>query len=635
MAARYDNFPVILETYRSCLKDVFDLPSLKEVLRRVEGRHIRVHAVRSPTPSPFASTLLFSYVAQFIYDGDAPVAERRAQVLSVDHAQLRELLGEAELRALFDQEVIDQTEARLQRLDARRVDHPDRLHDLLLELGDLRPDEIAARTREGIDPGALIRTLVEARRAIEVRVGGRAATRSRRGRGPPAGYAGGRAAAGATRRVSLEHPKDPWLDLVSRFARTHGPFAAKRVAERFGTGEAPVVAALERLVGQQRVVEGEFLPHGRGREWCDAEVLRTLKRISLARLRRQVEPVDQAALARFLVAWHGLDRRRRGLDGLLSVIEQLQGAPIPYSALETEILPARVEGYRPAMLDELCAAGEVVWRGLEPIGPHDGRVALYLSDRFGALAPPRGRAEGPRVDEVREVFARSGALFFADLSTKTGAFVHDLVFALWALVFAGELTNDTLQPLRALVATGSGASARRVPSRRTFRSRRLGPPGTEGRWSLLSDPRGRRGDRDRPPRGPRPATSRTPRGTHPRSRPCREPARRLFVGLRGAERDGRGGTRATRILRRGPRRDAVCLAGSGRTPPPSAGGAPRGVRTASGLGSSPRRTPPIRTEQPWRGPHRRGVARSEPRARKSFCTTDGCEDIWGGRSGPS
>lgn len=488
VAARYDTFPVILETYRSCLQDIFDLPSLKEVLRRVEGRHIRVHAVRSRTPSPFASALLFSYVAQFIYDSDAPLAERRAQILSVDHAQLRELLGEAELRALFDREVIDQTEARLQRLDLRRVDHPDALHDLLLALGDLRPDEVAVRTSAGVDPTELVRTLVDARRAVPVRIAGelRIAAAEDAGRlrdalgvVPPAGLPA----------AFLEPVPDPWLDLVSRFARTHGPFTAARAAGRFGTGEAPVVAALERLALQRRVVEGEFLPEGRGREWCDAEVLKTLKRIALARLRRQVEPVDPAALARFLVEWHGLDRRRRGLDGLLSAVEQLQGAPVPYSALETEILPARVAGYRPSMLDELCAAGEVMWRGFEPIGPHDGRIALYLPDHFAALAPPRGCAEGPKVDEVREVFNHSGALFFADLSAKTGVFVHDLAAALWALVFSGELTNDTLQPLRALVATGSGAAARRVPRQRTFRSRRLGPPGTEGRWSLLADPR--------------------------------------------------------------------------------------------------------------------------------------------------
>jgi ATP-dependent Lhr-like helicase len=463
---------------------VFDLPGLVEILRRVATRRLRVVTVDSRTPSPFAASLLFSYVANFIYDGDAPLAERRAQALSVDQAQLRELLGEAELRELLDARAIEELERTLQRLEGRPVSNPDGLHDLLLSLGDLTEEEIRLRVSPPDAAAIWLRRLVAERRVIPVTIAGErryaaaedaARLRDALGVPPPPGLPD----------AFLESVADPLGDLVSRWARTHGPFRAEDLAARLGLPLAPVRAALVRLSEEERVVEGDFLPGGRAREWCDAGVLKLLKRRSLAKLRREIEPVEPPAFARFLLEWQNVTRPRAGLDALLSVIEQLQGAAVPASVLETEVLPARLSGYKPADLDLLCAAGEVLWRGVSPIGPHDGRVALYLPDRYRLLAPPPGAAEGDLAGKLRDLLARRGALFFSDLVAETKAFPRELVDVLWDLVWAGEATNDTLAPLRSYVRGPAARAGRRQFRGRSFRSRRAGPPGSEGRWSLL------------------------------------------------------------------------------------------------------------------------------------------------------
>ena len=486
VASRYGSFPLLLETYRECLRDVFDLPALQEVLRKVQQRAVRVVPVETRTPSPFASSLLFSYVANFIYDADAPAAERRAQALSVDQTQLRELLGEAELRELLDADALEQHERIAQRLErpARGVDG---LHDLLLQLGDLTLGEIRARF-EGEPPLA---SLAEQRRAFEFPLGGEkhwvaaedaARVRDALGVPPPPGLP----------RELLEPVKDPLGDLVSRWARTHGPFHEADLAQRWGVGVAVIRAALERLAEQERVVEGEFLPGGRGREWIDAEVLKALKRRSLAKLRQQVEPVEPAALARFLADWQGIARPRRGLDALLGAVEQLQGAPLVASSLEREVLPARIERMRPGDLDVLFSAGELIWRGVGPIGSRDGRIALYLTDHYRLLAPPPVRAEGELCEKLRVELRKRGASFFADLVAATGAFPADLLKALWDMVWAGEVTNDTLAPLRSYMRAAATQREQRLERRMgaPFRSRRVTAPGSEGRWSLLAEPSG-------------------------------------------------------------------------------------------------------------------------------------------------
>ena len=504
VASRYPAFPILLETYRECLRDVFDLPGLVALARRVRRREVRLVTVDTQVPSPFSGSLLFGYVANYLYDGDAPLAERRAQALTVDQAQLRELLGEAELREIIDRAALAEIELTLQCLDdARRATGPDRLHDLLLRLGDLTLDEISARVRPGPEgeAGATARdwldVLLRERRAIEVVVAGeeRLAAAEDAGRlrdalgvAPPPGLP----------EAFVEPVPAALREVVARYARTHGPFGVAEVARRYGLGEAAIVGVLADLQQEGRVLEGEFRPGGSGREWCGENVLATLRRRSLAALRKQVEPVEVEALARFLVEWQGADRgskarpadRRGGPDALLDVIEQLQGAVFPASILERDVLAARLPAYRPEDLDTLTAAGEVVWVGVGPLGERDGRVALFLADslplllRAGTDAP-----NGSLHERLREQLARRGAAFFGELlEAAGGGLARPVLDALWDLAWAGEVTNDTPEALRAFLATRAARSERRSRIG-AFRSRRRLPPSAVGRWSLVPAPR--------------------------------------------------------------------------------------------------------------------------------------------------
>ena len=285
VASRYPSFPMLLEAYRECMRDVFDMPAFVETLREISARNIRVHVADTRTPSPFASSLLFSYVANYIYDGDAPLAERRAQALSIDQDQLRELLGDADLRELLDADAIAEVEEQLQSLtDAMRARSADGMHDLLLRLGDLTREELARRCvsadlLKGLD------RLLRAKRLLEVKIAGEkrliavedgARYRDALGVPLPPGVP-----------TSLLAPVTaPVLELVRRYARTHGPFTLSEVSARFGLGAPQVESALRSLMVDGRVVEGGFRPGGVHREWCDAEVLRSIRRKSLARLRK-------------------------------------------------------------------------------------------------------------------------------------------------------------------------------------------------------------------------------------------------------------------------------------------------------------------------------------------------------------
>jgi ATP-dependent Lhr-like helicase len=486
VAARFGSFPIVLEAYRECLRDVFDLPALVELMTRVRSRSIRVATVDVQKPSPFAASLLFGYVATYLYDGDAPLAERRAQALAVDQDELRDLLGEGELRELMDADALVAIEHDLQCLEERvRARSADAVHDRLLRLGDLSDEEIDLRSAEGIGRSAA-QSLVASFRAVRIGIGGEPrliavedAARYRDGLGAPLPP--------GLPDALLEPVADPLGDLIRRYARTHGPFAEADAARRFGLGTAVVRETLVRLADTGRVVEGEFRPGGHGREWCDAEVLRALRRRSLAVLRRQVEPVAPEVFGRFLIGWHGVSRPRHGLDALLDIVEQLQGVPLVASVLDRDILPARIADYDPALADTLLASGEVVWRGVEPLGDRDGRVALYLTDHAAALVPLTDEAGQAALDarEARIVawLSAHGASFFGALHDAAGGgFPQESVDALWSLVWKGLVTNDTLQPLRAYTA---GPERARRPSRATpFRSRRLVPPSAEGRWSL-------------------------------------------------------------------------------------------------------------------------------------------------------
>jgi ATP-dependent Lhr-like helicase len=484
VASRFGSFPALLETYRELMRDHFDMPALVDTLRRIGQRTLRVTTIDSKTPSPFAASLLFSYVANYIYDGDAPLAERRAQALSVDQAQLRELLGDAELRELLSPEALEETEGQLQHLDERyKARHADALHDLLIRIGDLSADEIAARSAMP-DTAAAIELLERSRRIVALPI---AATRRYVAVEDVARY---RDALGVPLppglpEALLEPVRDPTGDLALRYARSHGPFTSHDLASRYGLGVAMVEIVLKRLTASERLIEGEFRPGGSEREWIDGDVLRSLRRRSLARLRQEVEPVTPDALGRLLVAWHGIGSRRRGLEALLDAIEQLQGAAIPASILETQVLPARVDDYQTSMLDTLMAAGEVVWTGVEPLGERDGRIALYLTDHAARLRPPSSGAppaiEG-RAAEILDFLGRHGASFFATIHDGTGGgFPQETVDALWTLVWAGRVSNDTLHPLRAYTRTDQSRRRARKPAPTAFRSRRLAPPKAGGR----------------------------------------------------------------------------------------------------------------------------------------------------------
>src|SRR6201994_3110567 len=294
-------------------------------------------------------------------------------------------------------------------------------------------------------------------------------------------------------KALLEPVAQPVMELVRRYARTHGPFTQGEVAKRFGLDAKQVDTALHRLLLDGGIVEGGCRPGGVHREWCDAEVLRLIRRKSLARLRKEVEPVEQQMLARLNTHWQGVLQRRRGLDSLLDSIENLQGAPLPASLVESAILPARLANYEPEQLDTLIAAGEVVWIGLDPLGEHDGRIALYLGDRLTALLPPQrqnvlaGTPLSPREDALLAQLTRSGASFFAQLhEAMGGGYPGETLDALWSLVWRGLITNDTFHALRAYTARPSSA---RQPKRQhnlpSYRSRRTTPPSAQGRWSLV------------------------------------------------------------------------------------------------------------------------------------------------------
>jgi ATP-dependent helicase Lhr and Lhr-like helicase len=498
-ASAYPSFPIVLEAYRECLRDIFDMPALLEVLRDIRRRSIRTVAVNTRTPSPFAASLLFNYVANFIYEGDAPLAERRAQALAVDQTQLRELLGEVELRELLDPDALDTLELQLQHLtDERKARHPDALHDLLISLGDLTYEEVLARCASGVGGqgpgdgegrGQWLEALHEQRRVIRLGIAGESrfvaaedAGRYRDALGipPPPGLPA----------AFLEFVRDPLGDLVARYARTHGPFRAEDAAARFGIGVGPVLDVLTRLEASGRVVQGEFRPGGSGREWCDAGVLRALRQKSLARLRQEVEPVEQAALGRLYVAWQRVGGRGRGPDALAEVIGQLQGAAIPASDLERRVLPARMAEYDPHDLDTLTASGSVIWAGCEALGERDGRVSLYLAEHAALLLPERaGSPDGPLHGRIREHLGTRGASFFPQiLQACGGGFFQEVVDALWDLVWAGEITNDTLQPLRAFLHPRRQPSRGRLTGYRGagMRTRALLPPEVAGRWSLVS-----------------------------------------------------------------------------------------------------------------------------------------------------
>ncbi|MGW3041292.1 ATP-dependent helicase [Kitasatospora sp. NPDC001159] len=503
VASEYGSFPIVLEAVRECLQDVFDVPGLVELMGDLESRAVRLVEVTTPEPSPFARSLLFGYVAQFLYEGDSPLAERRAAALSLDSRLLSELLGQAELSELLDPQVLAELEAELQRLTPeRRIKDAEGVADALRLLGPLTEAELTAR---GAEPLWALE-LEAARRVIQVRISGEQrwaaiedAGRLRDALGTPLPV--------GVPEAFTEPVKDPLGDLLARHARTHGPFTAAEAGVRYGLGTAVVTGTLHRLTAAGRLVQGQFRPaeSHTAPEWCDAEVLRRLRRRSLAALRQEVEPVPPRALAAFLPQWqHLAGHRLRGPDGLLRVVEQLQGTALPASALEKLILPARLTDYSPGLLDELTAAGEIGWCGAGALPGKDGWLSLHLAENAHLLRPePVPPALTPVHSALMQALAGGYGLFFRQLVQQLPEDTPEpeVVEALWDLVWAGYVTNDTLAPLRALLGSGrtAGATAHRAP-RATPRGRyggagrafgrvggalRGGPPTVAGRWSLL------------------------------------------------------------------------------------------------------------------------------------------------------
>ena len=504
VARDHPTFPILLETARECLQDVYDLPALTLVTRQLASREIQIAEVTTQKASPFAQNLLFGYVAAFLYEGDTPLAERRAAALSLDPTLLAELLGRADLRELLDPDVIAQTEAELQRLaDDRRVKDAEGVADLVRVLGPLSTAEIASRsTDESVDQAhEWLQLLQDARRVIEVQVAGEArwaavedAARLRDALGTvvPLGVPA----------AHLESVADPLTDLISRFARTHGPFTAADVAQRFGLGTAVTTQVLRRLARDGRLTEGEFLPTAgasHDTEWVEPGVLRRLRSRSLAAARQQVEPVDTTAFASFLPSWQGVGGSLRGVDGVLATVDQLAGVALPASAWESLVLPARVRDYQPAMLDELTSAGEIIWSGAGTLAGNDGWVQLHPADLVLARTQP---IEADTL-EARALAALTGtgAFLFRQLSAAVATeqdeapLDSDLATALWNLVWAGHVSNDTYAPVRTVVGRGgTHRNTRPAPRARLHgrgrgpRSALQGPPTATGRWFALDTP---------------------------------------------------------------------------------------------------------------------------------------------------
>jgi ATP-dependent helicase Lhr and Lhr-like helicase len=501
VASKYGSFPIVLEAVRECLQDVYDVPALVELMRDIESRRIRVVEVQTATPSAFARSLLFGYVAAFVYEGDSPLAERKAAALALDPTLLGELLGRTELRDLLDADVVDETERELQRLTADRLTrNAEGVADLVRLLGPLSSAEIGQRSVPGSPVADWLDGLRGSRRLVTVRIAG-------------AEYAAAvedvgrlRDALGVPVPVGVpdaftEPVADPLGDLLARFARTHGPFTTGDVAARFGLGQAVAHDALTRLSSLGRVAKGEFRPGGHGTEWCDAEVLRRLRRRSLAAARKEVEPVPPAALGRFLPAWQNVASRLRGVDGVLAVVEQLAGCAVPASALEPFVLGNRLVGYSPSMLDELTSAGEVIWAGGGALPGTDGWVSLHVADTAAlTLADPVDVDLSELHSDVLRVLAGGGGYFFRQLSDAVSSTNDEaLTSVLWDLVWAGHLTNDTIAPLRARLhgrgthrprptaprARVAGRPPARLSAvRRPTMPARTGPPSVAGRWSL-------------------------------------------------------------------------------------------------------------------------------------------------------
>ncbi len=599
VASQYGTFPVVLETIRECLQDVFDVPGLVALMRDLASRRIRLVEVETPTASPFSKSLLFRYIGAFMYEGDAPLAERRAQALALDSALLAELLGQPELRELLDPMVVEEAERELQRLAPGRTGRDaEAVADMLRALGPLTTAEVEQRAADPDHAAQWLAGLAGQRRILELRIAGEPRWSAIEDCGRLRDALGVALPPGIPDAFT-EPVADPLRDLVLRHARTHGPFSATAVAERYGLGVAVVTSALHRLAAEGVVSEGDFHPSG-GTSWCEAGVLRMLRRRCLAKLRKEVEPAPPAAYAAFLPAWQHAakaapaDGRQRParVDAVYDVIDQLAGAAIPASALETLVLPGRVPGYSPALLDELTAAGEVSWSGAGALPGGDGWIVLAPAAAAPLLLPdPAEITMTPVHQAVLDALDGGGALFFRAIADRVFASLpadaarstdREVASAIWDLVWAGRLTNDTLAPLRTVLGSGRPV-APAADGSGTSPARAYGRPGggpvpatrlrARGAAVQVRAAHGQRplvraaasGVRSHPAAArPGAGAARTARHPDPRRGGGRARQRRIRRALPGAARAGGGRSVPPRLLRRGSRRGPVRAAGRGR-----------------------------------------------------------------------
>ena len=504
VASGYSSFPIILETVRECLQDVYDVPALRDLLTALRDGRVQVHETATEHPSPFAQSLLFGYVASFLYEGDSPLAERRAQALTLDTSLLAELLGTPELRDLLDLEAVLEVEAEAQRLTpSTRARDAEDTADLLRLLGPLSDEEAAARA---IEP-AWLDSLCSDRRALRLRIGGGDRTAAIEDAGRLRDALGVALPVGIP-EAFLSAMDDPLGDVVSRYARTHGPFTDDDVAGALALAPAVARDVLVRLTAAGRLVRGEFRPGGSRTEYCDPEILRRIRRRSIARLRKEIEPVAPARFAAFLPDWQRVspDGSRpvlRGVDGCFEVVEQLAGTALPASTWQRAVFAARVADFHVGMIDELTSSGDVTWWGAGALTAGDGIVSMAPADRASALRPaPADEAVGPVEQAVLGALAGGGAYFFRDVADRVSTAIGGttdahVTEALWTLVWSGRVTNDTWAALRARTHAGPVATRARGPRRRPSLPARSGPPAAAGRWSLLPDSAANPADRAR------------------------------------------------------------------------------------------------------------------------------------------
>jgi ATP-dependent helicase Lhr and Lhr-like helicase len=479
---RYPAFPILLETYREALRDVFDVPSLKDVLRAIRMRAIHVREIETRTASPFARSLVFAYVTAYMYEQDSPLAERRAQALTVDKNLLAELIGPAELRELISPEAMAEVEAGLQRTaDDRRARDADELHDILRRLGDLSMAEI--RERSASDPSVWCEELRLSAQAGETMIAGESRWiaaedaglyRDALGAMPPLGMPS----------AFLDETERSLEQLVARFARNHGPFVASDPARRYGLRVAQVEPILRAMEREGTLVRGDIRPGGTEQDYCQIEVLRRIKRETLARLRNEVAAAHPSALAAFLPQWQGIGSRDLSPDRLRDALAQIEGVALPWSELIDVLLPQRVSGFTIDRLDMLCAAGTIVWVGRGSLGPRDGRVAIYLRENAPLLLDPvaEGPTEGISTGEIHErilqFLGERGASFQTEIADTVRRACPgsgtEFEGALWDLVWAGRITNDTFMPLQDFRWPARRAGARAKG--------RLRAPVGGGRW---------------------------------------------------------------------------------------------------------------------------------------------------------